>query len=409
MSEIKILFVDDEPNILGGLRRMLRNMRHEWQMKFVGSGQEALQALQEEPFDVIVSDMRMPGMNGAELLIEVMNRYPRMIRIILSGYTDQDLILKAVRPAHQYLSKPSNADKIINTIKRAGNLRNLLKNENLLKIVAQVDTLPSLPDLYWEILHELRSENSSLQKIEKIISRDVGMTAKILQLVNSAFFGLPRHISIPAQAVSLLGIDIIKTLVLSVQIFSESDGGEIAGFSLKEIIDHSFYTAKMAKEIARAETGNNMVIDDAYMAGVLHDAGKMILCHNFPQQYAEVLALTKRKEIPEFMAEKEIFGTSHSKVGAYLMGLWGMSDAVVEDIAYHHNPAAAPDREFSSLTALYVANIFEKNLNGSHDSSKNSMDYNYLTGMGMENHVDDWQELCRKVKNRSNYSWSLPE
>lgn len=398
-DKMKILFVDDEPNILGGLRRMLRNMRHEWQMTFAASGQEALQVLQEEPCDVIVSDMRMPGMNGAELLLEVMKRYPQMIRIILSGYTDQDLILKAVRPAHQYLSKPTDATKIINTIKRAGDLRHLLKNKNLLKVVGNVDALPSLPDLYWEILNELRSENSSLQKIGDIISRDVGMTAKILQLVNSAFFGLPRHISNPAQAVSLLGIDTIKALVLSVHIFSESGNEKIEDSLVKRIMDHSFYTSKMAREIAGVETRNTMIIDDAYMAGVLHDAGKMILSNNFPQKYAEVLSLAKRGEMPEYEAEKEIFGTSHSEVGAYLMGLWGMSDAIVEAIAYHHNPAASPDRQFSPLTALYVANIFEQKLNGSPFSNNGiQMDEKYLSDMDRANRLKIWQELCEKVK-----------
>src|SRR5262245_37814840 len=98
----KILFVDDEPNVLQGLERMLRSMRHEWEMQFAMSGPAALERLAEQTFDVIVSDMRMPGMTGAQLLTEVSQRHPHIVRIILSGQADQEDILRSVGPTHQY-------------------------------------------------------------------------------------------------------------------------------------------------------------------------------------------------------------------------------------------------------------------------------------------------------------------
>jgi len=217
----RVLFVDDEPRILDGLKRMLRHMRDEWEMSFVESGEAALKVLESARFDVVVSDMRMPGMDGAELLTRVMERYPQIVRIVLSGHADKEMILKTVRPAHQYLSKPCDPEKLRSTVARASALRGLLADELLKQLVSQMSTLPSAPSLYNEVMNELRSGEGSVQRVGEIVSKDVGMTAKILQVVNSAFFGVPRHVESPAQAVSLLGLETIKALALSAQVFSQ--------------------------------------------------------------------------------------------------------------------------------------------------------------------------------------------
>ncbi len=206
---IKILFVDDEPNVLSGLQRMLRSMSHEWEMKFAGSGREALDILSNESFNVVVSDMRMSGMNGVELLTEVMKRYPQTVRIVLSGYLDREMILKSVRPVHQFISKPCDAEKLKSAIARTMALRGLLAGGTLKKVVSQMDSLPSLPSVYTEIIDELERPESSIQRVGSIVSRDNGMTTKVIQLVNPAFFGVPRHIANPAQAVVLLGLETI--------------------------------------------------------------------------------------------------------------------------------------------------------------------------------------------------------
>lgn len=189
--KIGILFVDDEPNVLRSIRRMLHGLRQEWDMKFVESGHEALSLLAKEAFEVIITDMRMPQMDGAQLLTEVKKQYPHMVRIVLSGHTDKDMILKSVQQAHQYLSKPCDAETLKSTISRTRARRSLLSQESLKRIVSKIDVLPSLPSLYAEIINELQSSDLSIQKIGQIISKDLGMTAKVLQMVNSAFFGIP--------------------------------------------------------------------------------------------------------------------------------------------------------------------------------------------------------------------------
>ena len=194
-------------------------MRDEWEINFAPGGKEALEWMESHPVDVIISDMQMPGMDGAQLLYEVLKSHPDTVRIILSGHADREMILRSVRPAHQYLSKPCNADILKSTIQRACNLRESLADEEMKKLISKMDTLPSLPSLYIEIMKEIQSPDSSIKRVATIIEKDMGMSAKILQLVNSAFFGVPRHISSPVQAVTMLGLEMIKALVLSIHVF----------------------------------------------------------------------------------------------------------------------------------------------------------------------------------------------
>ena len=252
----KILFVDDEPKVLISIRRMLHSLRKEWDMQFAESGPEALSILAQDPFDVIVTDMRMPGMDGAQLLTEVKQNYPQMVRIVLSGHADKEMIYKSVRPAHQYLSKPCDADLLKLTVSRACTLREMLTQDSLKKVVSEMDSLPSLPSLYAEIMEELRKEDASIQKIGEIISRDLGMTAKILQLVNSAFFGIPRHIENSAQAVNLLGMNIVKALVLTMEVFSEFEQNKSNGFDIEPGISRTA-ASSAARHLLTATTATS--------------------------------------------------------------------------------------------------------------------------------------------------------
>ncbi len=395
----RILFVDDEPNILTGLQRMLRSMRGEWEMRFAQSGQEALQLLAEEPFDVVVSDMRMPGMDGAQLLGEVRNNFPQIVRIVLSGHSDQDLILKSVRPAHQYLSKPCDTDTLKLTIQRAEALRDHLTTDALRRVVSQTDSLPSVPALYAEIMDELRSPETSLQKIGEIISKDPAMTAKILQLVNSAFFGIPRQISSPAQAVNLLGLDTVKALVLTVGVFSQFDEVRQSRFDIDKLWNHSIRTSAFAKEIAKTGNGEKGLVDSAFMAGMLHDVGKLVFATNLSDSYREVIDLMQNQEISFHGAEHQVMGATHAEVGAYLLGLWGLPDAIIEAVAFHHAPRKFPSDAFSSLTALHIANALEhgKTASSAANNPVSGIDYEYLDRVRMTDRLAEWQEICEKA------------
>lgn len=394
----KILFVDDEPNLLQGLQRMLRPMRQEWEMSFAQSGAEALELLNQQKFEVIVSDMRMPGMDGVQLLTEVQRRYPHIMRIILSGHSDKEFVLKSVKTVHQYLSKPCEPETLKAVINRASSLDQWLAQESLKKLVSQITVLPSLPSLYLEIVEALNSPEVSLHKIGDIISKDIGMTAKILQLVNSAFFGLPRRISNPRQAVTLLGLDLVKTLVLSINIFQQFDQKRISTIILKDLWQHSFHTAVMAKNIAQAESQDQKIIDDAFTGGLLHDLGKPILLMNFPDQCKQIEEWKQQRQISSWEAEKEIIGTEHAIIGAYLLRLWGLPDSVVEAVAFHHS--FFPERtDFTPLRASQAANIIAHMLANEQEYSPTISYPDYWEKSGLIDKFQNWLEICKRVIN----------
>ncbi|MBU0595076.1 HDOD domain-containing protein [Candidatus Bipolaricaulota bacterium] len=388
-----ILFVDDEPNVLQGLKRMLRSMRSEWEMSFCSSGQEALKVLAEAAFDVVVSDMQMPGMDGAQLLATVMERHPQIVRIVLSGHSSKESAVKSAGVAHQFLAKPCDPDKLRHTIEHAFALRGLLKDEGLKQTLSQLKSVPSMPALYEELVEELQHPYASIQRAGEIIEQDAGMSVKVLQMVNSAFFGLPRKVSGPAQAVSLLGADTIKSLVLGISVFSQFKGGDIGGLTPESIQEHSATVAAMAKQIAVTEKAGKDVVDASLMGGFLHDVGKLILAQNLPKQYGEVLASVSQQGIALSGAERKVLGGTHAEVGAYLLGLWGLPEPIVEATAFHHHPRESHGHSFSPLTAVHAANVLV--YEGTPRSTMIELDLDYLSQLGVADRVATWRAACQ--------------
>jgi HD-like signal output (HDOD) protein/CheY-like chemotaxis protein len=394
----RLLFVDDEPKVLDGIRRMLHSMHLEWDISCAGSGQEALDAAAAEPFDVIVSDMRMPGMDGSALLNELRKRYPQTARIALSGQTKKEDILRAVGPVNQFLSKPCDAETLTSTISQALALRDLLADDRLRGLLSQMDAMPVLPSLYDELLEELESPDASLKVVERIVSQDIGMSAKILQLVNSAFFGVRQHVASPGQAVALLGLDTVKSLVLSINVFSQFEGTRVKGFSLDALWRHSMNVAGFAKTIATAEKAGCKTADHAFIAGLLHDVGKLAFAAKLPAEYAETLALAMSHGTTLHEAERTTLQATHAELGAYLLGLWGFSDPIVEALVFHHEAAKCPVREFGTLTAVHVANVLEHETStegGTRAASR--LDEAYVTDLGLAERLSDWKKVCREI------------
>ncbi|MCU7851831.1 MAG: HDOD domain-containing protein [Candidatus Thiodiazotropha sp. (ex Monitilora ramsayi)] len=394
----RILFVDDEQNVLSGLRRSLRNQRKVWDMEFVGSGQDALAKADESHFDAVVTDMRMPGMDGAELLNRIAEKHPHVVRVVLSGQSDQESVMKTVGPAHQYLNKPCDADILSMTLIRAFSLRDLLGEERLKSLVSGMRTLPSLPAIYSELMKIIQDPNASVADVGRLIAKDPAMTVKILQLVNSAFFGLGRHVSNPVDAASLLGLEILKPLVLSIGIFKQFEADKLAikDFSLDTLWSHSTRVGSIAKQIAKAEGMGSPAVEDSLLAGMLHDIGKLILVLNLPAGF---------KQLPEakcdtlndcVITEKEIFGATHGTVGGYLLGLWGLPESVVEAVALHNQPALQGEKVFSVLSVVHAANALV------HAADKgveleNMLDLNYLNSIGMADRVEAWKVLVSEI------------
>lgn len=351
-----ILFVDDEPRVLEGLRRMLHTLRHEWQMAFASSGAQALEILALMPFDVLVTDMRMPGMDGAQLLEAVRTRFPSVLRIILSGQCSRDTLLRGVSLAHRHLTKPCDPDILKDTVTRACALQQLLNSSSLQALASRLDSVPSLPSLYLQVVKELEAREPSLPTIGRIIAQDMGMTAKMLQLANSALFNRTRRVGSAAQAIVLLGLETTRALVLAAQVFSRLNPALVQSLALESLWQHSMAVSALARRIAQTEHADETTVGYAATAGMLHDIGKVVLASQWPKAYHEVLARTRQETVSLWEAERAVFGASHSEVGAYLLGLWGLPDSIIEAVAWHHQPEVCPGDHFTPLTAVHVAN-----------------------------------------------------
>ena len=400
MAKLKVLFVDDEPQLLRLLQMTLQAMP-EWEPAFATSGDQALALLEQTPFDAVISDMRMPGMSGAQLLNETMKRYPKTFRIILSGYSDEDVLLNYIGSTHQYLSKPFTIDKLRSTLESLSQLNQSLVSPEFQRMLAQITTLPAIPKIYFTLIDALQDINCSTQTIASIIAEDPGMTAKMLQLVNSAFFGFSGRVNHPAEAVRLLGTARIRALVLSLSVFSAFDPKKFTALSIDAIWNHSLNTGLAAQKIASMETDDDTTQDQAFTAGLLHDTGKLILAENLPGPYLEIIKTARQQQRPIADIEREQLGVTHAELGAYLFSLWALPSPLVSAIAWHHSPAQDKTPGFTPLTAVHVANSLfslEKTLH----IPAFPIDAAYLQQIGLAQRLEVWKtELHTSNKTRA--------
>jgi putative nucleotidyltransferase with HDIG domain len=392
----RILFVDDQPNILAGMRRMLHKMKDEWEMTFCESGKEALAIMEKQSFDLIVSDMMMPEMNGAQLLTEVAKLYPGMVRFILSGHSDRELILKSVGSAHQYIAKPCDSDKLKQYISSSFGLHRVLSSPKLHARIAAIKTLPSPPDIYNEVVYELQCENASIDSIAKVISKDISLSAKILQIVNSAFFGLPQHVRSLAQAVNYLGLNILQGVVLTAGVHDRLKDAGIPEASLESIFNHSVAVGGHAKKIAVKMGLQKRDSEDALIAGLLHDVGKLAMLASFKDEMNAAIRLAREKSLPLYMAEKEILGANHGEIGAHLLSLWGLHDPILEAVTFHHNPQHPGQPTKNILTAVYIANAIEHCISNDISELLSALDSDYLKALNLIDQLPQLQECCRE-------------
>jgi HD-like signal output (HDOD) protein/ActR/RegA family two-component response regulator len=347
----RILFVDGEPQVLEGLRTRLHRLHTKWDMAFVGSGSLAIERMQQQPCDVIVTDMRMPGMDGRTLLEIVNEQWPETIRIVLSGYSQTEQIMRLVPLAHQYLSKPCQPQQLESVIDRCLLLHDLLSEPRLRSLVGRIRALPSLPRIYSALQGIVNDERMTVADVAALVRADSALAARVLQIVNSAFFRLARRITNIEQAVSHLGFQAIRNLAMSVDVFSRWPKRTAVALDLESLQRHVHAVASAAKSLA----GKSAIADDTMLAGLLHDIGYWVLVQECPGNLSQAIDLAVARGIPLHAAESEVIGASHAEIGAYLLGIWGLPFPVVEAVAHHHQPARVTQTEFDVLSALVIA------------------------------------------------------
>jgi HD-like signal output (HDOD) protein/ActR/RegA family two-component response regulator len=355
----RILFVDDDKNVLEGIQRMLRSAREYWQMEFVRSGAAALQACREGNFDVVVSDLRMPDMDGATLLARIRDEFPGTARIILSGYSEVTVAARAVSVAYRVLLKPCDSIELRNTIERVCALQDVFCTPALRRVVGTVGELPSLSSTYSDLSRALQNPVIVISEIAKIIEKDLAMSAKILQLVNSAFFGLPQKATNLEHAVAYLGLDMVRNLAL----YSETFRVFVPQKSIPEVFIRSLQEhSQRSAIIAGALPVPREFRENAIVASLLHDVGTLVLASTMPEELSGVLALMRTQGCLQYEAEEASLGISHAEIGAYLLGLWGINNIAVEAIAHHHHPTRITHPVFDCSVTVYLANLIANEL-----------------------------------------------
>ncbi|PCJ60067.1 MAG: two-component system response regulator [Candidatus Hydrogenedentota bacterium] len=401
----RIIFVDDDINVGQAMQRMLRPMRREWDMTFCLSGEEALDIMSKEGvFDIIVSDMHMPSMNGIELLTKVMEQHPQTIRFALSGSPGADTVIRASAIAHQFLSKPLDPHHLLGLITRAFTLREQLNDKRLQDVLLDIGGVPSMPKLYNQIIQEMQSPDVSVRNVAAIIEQDAGMTTKVLQIVNSASFGLFQRVTSVLQATTLLGLDNIRNLVLMAEVFQPAENDKLPpNFNLDSLWYHCLKVAAYAKKIAMEETNDKKIAEECFTAGLLHDIGQIILATKKSEKFGEAINYAKTHHVSLIEAEKDIFGATHSEVGGYLLELWGLPDPIVEAITFHNYPSSCPEQGFSALTALHVANYFCEDSDDDLDTDSQVIDTEYLEEIELMDRVELWYDLCHEEDELEKY------
>jgi len=352
---LKVLFVDDEVNILNSLRRMLRNNGQNHRMQFCKSGTEALQVLSETQFDIIFSDMRMPMLAGTEFLAIVQQRYPVTIRIALSGYMETGMVLESIKTTHAFLSKPTDERYILTLINRFDTVLQSINNPELKATLSGMTSLPVLPEVYRGLSAALSEGRDDIQAVKHIIRRDIALCAKVLQLCNSAYFGAPTQYLNIDDAIAFIGMDRLRDLVLEIRVF-EPLSSRAAEKVLTIIWKRAQVVASVAGKIARAEQLPKEQAEVLNVASLLQDIGEIVLITQRAEQLSEPYTWSVFDGSTVKALEAGLGGNDHSDIGSYLLSLWGIPTPVIECIAHQHKLERFTDRALSLGHYLLAAN-----------------------------------------------------
>lgn len=390
---IRVLFVDDEPLVLRALGRMTNALRSECEASFCNSGEEALDLMGKQRFDVLVSDMRMPGMDGAAVLSQAERHFPATARIILSGYTHYEAALRALPVCHRFLSKPLRADDLRMVLLRTVALHQMLADPRMRELVGGAKDLPARPQVYFQLRSALANPATSTRHIARIVERDAGVTGRLLRAVNNAFFAPSQRITSAQQAVSHLGTEMLTGLVLSLECFGNFED-TLAECSLvpASLERKAFLAASITGELLSDQTQRQ----DAFLGALLHDCGLLLAAARQPNLVAQAVQCGAAEHISLPQAERKFWGTSHAELGAYLLGLWGLPYPVVEGVARVHAADGLVGPDVDVATAVHIAAaLAEAAMNG--DVSAVELDPELIARKNLQGRLPELFERVERI------------
>ncbi|MGF1697115.1 response regulator [Vibrio kyushuensis] len=370
---MKILLVDDEPLILNGLKRALYGTG--WTIFTEESGQSALKRLETDHVDLIISDMLMPGMNGAELLEIVSKTYPSIIRASLSGYSDPDITVKGGFFAHQAFMKPCDPTIIKQEVNRISAILGLFPDRVIQSAIGSITSLPIAPKLFFQVKQKLMDDNSSMHDIAKLISQDPAMCAKIIHTSNNTIFRGNKEISSINEAITRLGGQVVSSIIGMLEVYSVSMNRPSQ--PLEELQSQSLRVAVLASSfVSRAQK------DHTFLIGILHRIGeyvRMMIVSDLMNAYVDVN--NKGQELSHL--EQYLFNTKSEQLGGYLLHFWGFPLYIIESILTYNDPEKLREKPFGPSCAVYVASNLIKN---------KPIDDAFIQHFGLEDRLEEWKE-----------------
>jgi len=396
-----VLFVDDDERVLRAIRRLMQRTQPGWRGEYEDSPRVALSRIDSEHFDVVVTDMHMPVIDGAQLLTEVQARHPEVVRVVLSGDPEAADIFRCVPVAHQFLTKPFEASDFTTTLDRALELREVLQAPELQALVAGDNSVPSAPRAFLELNELLADADVSMAEVAEVLSRDVGMTARVMQMAGSAFFSVPRTLRSVEAVAAYLGLQTLRALVLSAEVFELfKPDPRLRNFSVSALERHSLVTARLAQRMMHG-TGQE---DSALLAAMLHDVGLLVLASRDPAGLSQAVELSNEQDIPLHQAERRLRGAHHGEIGAYLLGLWGLPLEIIDAVRRHHDapdPGGAEQGRLGLAAAVYFANnLADESGAASREAQRQSArdaGEPYLRRAGLGPSAHDWEEFAHRL------------
>ncbi len=392
MSGCRILFVDDDPRVLAGLARLLRPQRDRWEVSTAVGPEAAIAMLAQQPFDVVVSDMRMPGMDGAALLSLVQKNYPEIVRVVLSGQTDLETALRTVPVAHQFLAKPCDSRELTEALEGARRVHAAQPNEALRKAVGSMQSLPSLPESCRRLNELLAREDVALTQIAKVVEQDVGMVAKLMQLTNSPFFGARHKPDNVRDAIVYLGLNVLRNVVMCVGALSAFEKElRHAKFDFKSFQADAVRTGALAKRIATPAYA-----EQAFTAGLLHDVGKLVLAARAPEKFLATAREASASGRPLHEVERELNGFTHADAGAMLVSIWGFAWPTIDAIAHHCDADKIVHADLGVMDAVFLASRF---LGQGEGGCGGVLPDEYVSAMGIADRMPAWEAIALEVRS----------
>lgn len=394
----RILLADQDEAVLATLVTAGPNHGADWEVLTAGSGEDALALLGTMPFDVMIAGTRMSGLGGLDLLRASMIRHPSMARMILLDQADPELMLGSLGTAHQYLVKPCEPADLLSAVSRLLALDQFFTNQTLRRVVARIQQLPSPPTVYFRLMKDLARLDATTESVGAIIAQDASLTAKLLQLVNSAYFGLGRRVASVPEAVQILGFNLVRSLSVSLSLFASLNPASVGELNADRLYLHSLATGLLAQTIMAAESADPAMTAGAFTAGILHDTGKLVLASAMPELYAQAVRLAADELMPQWQAEANIFGVSHAEVGAYLLGLWGLPVPIVDVVAWHHQPLRSGPPTFGMLAAVHIADFLQsRHVPASRRPLVVELDALYIQVLKLADRIEEWTEVAGRL------------